>query len=56
MILDTVLIPQRLGELNWSESTNFEEGLKKTVDWYLSNQGWWKNISQDILKPTPWKN
>ena len=43
-------------ELNWSENTNFEEGLKKTVDWYLSNQSWWKNISQDILKPTPWKN
>ena len=43
-------------ELNWSENTNFDEGLKKTVDWYLSNPRWWQNISQDILKSTPWKN
>ena len=43
-------------ELNWSENTNFDEGLKKTVDWYLSNPAWWQNISQDILKHTPWKN
>ena len=43
-------------ELNWSEDTNFDDGLKKTVDWYLSNPKWWQNISQDILKSTPWKN
>ena len=43
-------------ELNWSENTNFDDGLKKTVDWYLSNPSWWQNISQDILKSTPWKN
>jgi dTDP-glucose 4,6-dehydratase len=43
-------------ELNWSENTNFNDGLKKTVDWYLSNPAWWQNISQDILKHTPWKN
>jgi len=43
-------------ELNWSENTNFNDGLKKTVDWYLSNPSWWQNISQDILKSTPWKN
>ena len=43
-------------ELNWSENTNFNDGLKKTVDWYLSNPAWWQNISQDILKSTPWKN
>jgi dTDP-glucose 4,6-dehydratase len=43
-------------ELNWSENTNFDEGLEKTVEWYLSNPNWWKNTSQDILKPMPWKN
>jgi len=43
-------------ELNWSENTNFDDGLKKTVDWYLSNPSWWKDVSQDILKPMPWKN
>ena len=43
-------------QLNWSENINFDDGLKKTVDWYLSNPAWWQNISQDILKSTPWKN
>ncbi len=43
-------------QLNWSENTNFDDGLKKTVDWYLSNPVWWQNVSQDILKSTPWKN
>jgi dTDP-glucose 4,6-dehydratase len=26
--------------LGWSPSVTFEEGLEKTVDWYLSNQEW----------------
>lgn len=31
-------------ELGWSPKTTFEEGLKKTVDWYLSNVDWWKKV------------
>jgi len=31
-------------ELNWKPSITFEEGLDKTVDWYLENQEWVKNI------------
>ncbi|WP_037320959.1 dTDP-glucose 4,6-dehydratase [Salegentibacter sp. Hel_I_6] len=27
-------------ELGWKPSVTFEEGLKKTVDWYLQNPGW----------------
>jgi dTDP-glucose 4,6-dehydratase len=27
-------------ELDWKPSLQFEEGLAKTVDWYLSNQNW----------------
>jgi dTDP-glucose 4,6-dehydratase len=27
-------------ELGWTPSVTFEEGLEKTVDWYLSNQEW----------------
>lgn len=27
-------------ELGWSPATPFEEGLRKTVDWYLSNPDW----------------
>lgn len=31
-------------ELNWKPSITFEEGLDKTVDWYLENQDWVKNV------------
>lgn len=31
-------------ELGWEPSLQFKEGLEKTVDWYLSNQGWLDNI------------
>lgn len=32
-------------ELGWSPSLQFEEGLEKTVDWYLSNEEWIRNIT-----------
>lgn len=32
-------------ELGWKPSITFEEGLSKTVDWYLENQAWVKNVS-----------
>src|SRR5574344_720382 len=31
-------------ELGWKPSITFEEGIKLTIDWYLSNQQWIKNI------------
>ncbi len=31
-------------ELNWKPSLQFEEGLKKTVDWYLTNEIWLNNV------------
>ncbi|MBP8023273.1 MAG: dTDP-glucose 4,6-dehydratase [Paludibacter sp.] len=32
-------------ELGWEPSLQFEEGLDKTVDWYLSNQEWLDNVT-----------
>jgi dTDP-glucose 4,6-dehydratase len=32
-------------ELGWKPSLQFEEGLSKTVDWYLSNQEWVNHIT-----------
>ncbi|MCC5931771.1 MAG: dTDP-glucose 4,6-dehydratase [Cyclobacteriaceae bacterium] len=32
-------------ELGWQPSLQFEEGLEKTVDWYLSNQTWLDNVT-----------
>lgn len=31
-------------ELGWIPSLQFEEGLEKTVDWYLENEEWLENI------------
>lgn len=31
-------------ELGWEPSLQFEEGLEKTVDWYLANEKWLNNI------------
>ena len=31
-------------ELGWKPSLQFEEGIEKTVDWYLANEKWLNNI------------
>lgn len=31
-------------ELGWKPKHNFEDGLKETIQWYLDNEGWVKNI------------
>lgn len=31
-------------ELGWKPKHNFEEGLKETIQWYLNNEDWVKNI------------
>jgi dTDP-glucose 4,6-dehydratase len=32
-------------ELGWAPSVTFEEGLSKTIDWYLENTEWLKNVT-----------
>lgn len=32
-------------ELGWEPSLQFEEGLKKTIHWYLNNEKWLKNVT-----------
>jgi len=31
-------------ELHWKPKYNFDEGIKETVEWYVSNKAWWENI------------
>jgi len=31
-------------ELGWKPKTRFEDGIKKTIDWYLDNKDWWEKI------------
>lgn len=30
--------------LGWSPATTFEDGLRKTVEWYIANEDWWRPI------------
>lgn len=32
-------------ELGWKPSVTFEQGLEKTIDWYLANEEWLKNVT-----------
>ncbi|TVP43655.1 MAG: dTDP-glucose 4,6-dehydratase [Mongoliibacter sp.] len=32
-------------ELDWEPSLQFEEGIEKTVDWYLGNETWLENVT-----------
>ena len=51
--LDSTKIHDQLG---WKIKTTFDDGLKKTVRWYLDNPELLNNISSTVLDPTPWKS
>ena len=31
-------------ELGWLPQTKFDDGIKKTVKWYLEHRDWWEHI------------
>ena len=31
-------------ELGWLPETKFEDGIQKTIQWYLNNKSWWQEI------------
>ena len=37
-------------ELGWQPSLQFEEGIAKTVDWYLANEAWLNNVTSGDYK------
>lgn len=41
-------------ELDWEPSVTLEEGLRQTVEWFIANEEWWKNVKsgayQDYYK------
>ena len=34
-----------MSQLGWMPSVTFEEGLEKTVDWFLTNENWLQNVT-----------
>ncbi|CAI9757107.1 unnamed protein product [Fraxinus pennsylvanica] len=43
---------QKLKNLGWFERTTWNEGLRKTMEWYTSNPDWWGDVS-GALVPHP---
>ena len=41
--------------LGWATHTKFEDGLEKTVSWYMENPHIWKDLPSNIFESTPWK-
>jgi len=37
-------------ELGWEPSLQFEEGIEKTVKWYLENKEWMDNVTSGDYK------
>lgn len=47
----------KIRALGWKPRTNWIEGLKKTIKWYLENKWWWKPLLNDkyFRADTPWR-
>ena len=37
-------------ELGWAPQETFESGLRKTVEWYLTNRPWWERIRTQLYR------
>ncbi len=37
-------------ELGWAPKETFETGLRRTVEWYLANPGWWGDIRSGVYR------
>jgi dTDP-glucose 4,6-dehydratase len=35
-------------ELGWEPSVSFEEGMRRTVEWYVANDSWWRPLKQRL--------
>ena len=42
-------------ELGWQPATDFENGLRRTVEWYVENRAWWQPLKERALvRETAW--
>jgi len=39
---------EKIRNMGWKPEMNFEEGLRRTVEWYLENKEWWSNLIKYI--------
>jgi dTDP-glucose 4,6-dehydratase len=47
--IDPRFIEQQLG---WKQSVSFEDGIRQTIDWYASHEGWWQSFAKrfDLMR------
>lgn len=45
--MDICRISARLG---WRPSVTFEQGLRRTVEWYVSHQAWWRRVQNEAYR------
>ena len=36
----------KLRDLGWSPSCDYTEAMQRTVEWYVANEVWWRNIKE----------
>ncbi|KAE8706122.1 Trifunctional UDP-glucose 4,6-dehydratase/UDP-4-keto-6-deoxy-D-glucose 3,5-epimerase/UDP-4-keto-L-rhamnose-reductase RHM1 [Hibiscus syriacus] len=44
-----VILHKEIENLGWSERVVWEDGLKKTMDWYTKHPDWWGDVSGALL-------
>ena len=46
----------KIKNLGWKPRFRFDEGLKRTVSWYVKNEWWWRPLLEDefVKSDTPW--
>jgi dTDP-glucose 4,6-dehydratase len=44
------------GELGWTPTVAFEDGLRETIEWYLKNEAWWRRVMTGEYKDYYEKN
>ena len=44
-LCNVLLYPTKIhNELGWLRETEFKDGIKKTIRWYLENRAWWEEF------------